>query len=144
VAVSLGLLVCLQHGRLGSRQWMDAHFDAKRLPVQAADVIAQRGVRDPIFSPDYWGGYLIYRLYPQNRVFVDDRHDLYGEEFLKEYLKVVNVGPDWEKVLNAKQVGWVLAPEGSSLANILKETPAWVVIHQDETATLFKRTNLRE
>ncbi len=29
---------------------MDAHFDAKRFPVQAAEVIAQRGIEEPIFA----------------------------------------------------------------------------------------------
>ena len=51
-------------------------------------MIAQRDIREPIFCPDLWGGYLIYRLYPQTEVLVDDRHDLYGDQFFKDYLKV--------------------------------------------------------
>jgi hypothetical protein len=139
LAVLLGLLVCMQYGKLGARQVINAQFDDKRFPVQAVEVIAQRGIEDPIFAPDYWGGYLIYRFFPNPRVFVDDRHDLYGERFLKDYLKVMHVQPDWEKFLNEKQVHWVLAPAEGSLANILKETPAWKVIHEDHTAILFQR-----
>ena len=120
VAVFLGLVVCIEHGRLGAHQLMDAQFDAKRFPVQAVEVIVQRGIQDPIFSPDYWGGYLIYRFFPEPKVFVDDRHDLYGDSFLKEYLKVMHVQPDWENFLNERQVQWILAPAEGSLANILK------------------------
>ena len=118
---------------------MDAQFDAKRFPVQAVEVIAQRGIKEPIFAPDYWGGYLIYRFFPEPKVFVDDRHDLYGQRFLKDYLKVINVQPDWEKFLNERQVHWVLVPAGSSLANILKETPSWKVTYEDNTAVLFQK-----
>jgi hypothetical protein len=139
LALILGFVVCVQHGRLGARQVMDAHFDAKRFPVQAVEVIAQRGIDDPIFAPDYWGGFLIYRFFPDARVFVDDRHDLYGERFLKDYLKVIQVQPDWEKFLNERRVQWVMAPAGSSLANILKETTAWRVTYEDSTAVLFQR-----
>ena len=139
LAVLLGLVVCIEHGRLGASQVMDAQFDAKRFPVQAVEVIAQRGIEDPIFAPDYWGGYLIYRFFPNPRVFVDDRHDLYGERFLKDYLKVMHVQPDWEKFLNERQVQWILAPGEGSLSNILKETPAWKVIYEDNTAILFQR-----
>jgi len=139
LALLLGLLVCIQHGRLGGRQVMEAQFDAKRFPVQAVEVIAQRGIQDPIFAPDYWGGYLIYRFFPNPRVFVDDRHDLYGEHFLKDYLKVMHVQTGWEKFLNERQVQWILAPGEGSLANILKETPAWKVIYEDSTAVLFQR-----
>jgi hypothetical protein len=140
VAVILGLFLCLQHGRLGSHQFMDARFDAKRFPVQAAEVIAQRGIAEPIFAPDSWGGYLIYQLYPQTRVFVDDRHDLYSAPFLKDYLKVIRVAPGWNAVLNEKHVDWALVPAGSSLANILRETPQWTVTYDDSVAILFHRT----
>ena len=73
----------------------------------------QRGIHEPIFAPDSWGGYLIYRLYPQNKVFVDDRHDLYGEEFLKDYLKAIRLTPDWNGFLGEKRVNWALLPAES-------------------------------
>jgi hypothetical protein len=134
-----GFAVCLHQGRLGSRQLIHAQFDAKRFPVQAANVIAQRGLRVPIFAPDYWGGYLIYRLYPQTLVVVDDRHDLYGEQFLKDYLRVTRVAPGWDRVLEEKRISCVLVPEESSLANILKETAGWQMTYQDRVAVLFER-----
>jgi hypothetical protein len=139
VAVILGILICAQQGKLGTRQWMDAHFDAGHLPVQAIEVIAQRGIRDPIFAPDSWGGYLIYRLYPQNKVFVDDRHDFYGENFLRDYLKAIRLAPDWDVFLKEKKVNWALLPAGSSLANMLEETSQWNLVYGDGTAVLLER-----
>lgn len=139
-AVFATLVVCMNYGVIGSRHLMDAHFDSKRFPVQATGVISQSDIRDPIFAPDYWGGYLIYQLYPRTRVFVDDRHDLYGVQLLKEYLKITRVTPDWQNALNQMQVDRVLTPTGSSLANILKETPQWKLVHEDKTAALFQRS----
>jgi hypothetical protein len=139
-AVVLGLLICWQQGKLGSRTLINAHFDDYHFPVQAAELIVQRGIRDPIFCPDTWGGYLIYRLYPQTKVFVDDRHDFYGAEFLKDYLKTIGVAPDWDAMLNNRRVNWVLVPSESSLANMLRVTGQWTVTHEDETAALFQRT----
>jgi len=142
-ALLLGCWVCLHHGRLGSRQLMDAQFDAKRFPVQAAEVLVQQQVHEPVFSPDLWGGYLIYRLYPHLKVVVDDRHDLYGEEFLKDYLKTVRVEPGWDKLLKENHVNWILIPVGSSLSSILKGKPAWKIVHEDEVAILFYRAGER-
>src|ERR1700727_809572 len=105
--------MCVHGGRLGSQQFMDAHFPQRRFPGQAVDVIAQRGINDPIFCPDYWGGYLIYRLYPQAKVVVDDRHDLYGAEFLKQYLQTVKAEPEWDELLNQQGVRAVLTPADS-------------------------------
>jgi hypothetical protein len=138
-AIALGLVVCTEQGKLGPRQWMNAHFDARHFPVQASEHIAQHNLRAPMFAPDSWGGYLIYRLYPQTKVFVDDRHDLYGEEFLKDYLRAVRLTPDWDKFLKEKRVDWVLVPAESSLANMLEETAQWNVAYRDGTAVLFER-----
>jgi hypothetical protein len=139
LAFFLGLWACLHGGRLGSVQLVNAYFDDKRFPVEAAEVIAKRDVREPIFCPDLWGGYLIYRLYPQTKVMVDDRHDLYGDHFFEDYLKVVFVQPEWSKVLDEKHVNWVLVQKNSSLATILGLTSGWKLIHEDETAVLFHR-----
>ena len=141
-AVFLGLMVCAHQGKLRSTQWINAHFDPEHLPVQAAEAIVQRGLREPIFAPDSWGGYLIYRLYPQYKVFVDDRHDFYGEDFLRDYLKTIRLTPEWDKFLNEKHVNWALLPTGSSLANMLEETAQWNVVYRDGTAVLLERKQL--
>jgi hypothetical protein len=133
------LWICWHGGMLGTNQLMDAHFDAGRFPVQAVEVIAYRGVSAPIFCPDTWGGYLIYQLYPKTKVVVDDRHDLYGSEFFKKYLKVLQVQPGWDKVLDEEHVTRVLMPAQSSLTVLLRQSPQWSVVHEDETAVFFRR-----
>ena len=135
----LGLWACMHGGRLGSVQLLNAYFDDKRFPVEAAEVIAARDIREPIFCPDQWGGYLIYRLYPKTKVLVDDRHDLYGDQFFKDYLKVVFVQPEWEKILDEKKVNWILVQKNSSLGTMLGMTSGWKLIHEDGTAVLFQR-----
>jgi len=129
-------------GKLGAGQVMDAHFDAKRFPVAAVnyleDYLKTQGVAGPLASPDYWGGYLIYRLYPRVRMVVDDRHDFYGEEFLKSYLKMVHVEPGWEDFLRQHPAQCVLVPKDSALANILGETADWRAIYSDDVAVAFE------
>jgi hypothetical protein len=141
LGVVLGLGICAHGGRLGSWQIMDAHFSAQRFPVLATDEIARRGIQEPIFCPDFWGGYLIYRLYPETRVVLDDRHDLYGESFFKNYLKIVRGQPGWENVLAQEQVSWVLVPAESTLANLLSERPEWTAVYRDTVAVLYRRTS---
>ena len=141
-ALLAGIIICARDGRFGTAQVFDAHFDPKHFPEQAVDVIQSRTIREPIFSLDSWGGYFIYRLYPEKKVFVDDRHDLYGAEFLKDYLKAIRVTPDWDTMLNSRRVNWVLVPVESSLANILKETHGWTIEYEDKVAILLRRTTL--
>lgn len=136
----LGLWACVYGGRIGSSQFINAYFDEKHLPVEAVEFIAQHKIREPIFSLDYWGGYLIYSLYPEAKVVVDDRHDFYGDQFIKDYLQVTFVQEGWDKILQQDHVNWVLMPPGSTLANMLRLTSGWKIVHEDSTAVLFQRS----
>jgi hypothetical protein len=136
-AIVLACWIVAHAGNLGTTSLMDAHFDAERFPVAAVNYLEKQHVQGAIVSPDYWGGYLIYRLYPRVRMVVDDRHDFYGEEFLKSYLKMVRVEPGWDDFLKQHQANCVLVPKDSALANILLETPGWRPVYSDNVAVAF-------
>jgi hypothetical protein len=126
-------------GKLGAVQVMDAHFNPKRFPVAAVDYLEKQNVQGPVVSPDYWGGYLIYRLYPRVQVVVDDRHDFYGEEFLKSYLKMIHVESGWQDFLQRHPGNCLVVPRNSALANILGETRGWRAFYSDDVAVVFMR-----
>jgi hypothetical protein len=139
-AIVLACWIAAHGGKLGATPLMDARFSAKRFPTAAVDYLEKQNVLGPVASTDYWGGYLIYRLYPRVRVAVDDRHDFYGEEFLKSYLKMVHVEPGWEGFLQQHPAQCVLVPKNSALANILLETSGWKRVYGDDVAVAFVRT----
>ena len=118
---------------------MNAHFDPKRMPVEAVNYLEKYEVKGPVLSPDYWGGYLIYRLYPRTRVVVDDRHDLYGEQFFKSYLKMVHGERGWEEFVDTHEISCALLPRDGALANLLTQTEGWRSIYTDDVAIVFVR-----
>lgn len=140
-AIAVTFLVAANGGRIGSTPLMDAHFDSKRMPVEAVNYLAKHDVQGPVLSPDYWGGYLIYRLYPKAHVVVDDRHDLYGAEFLKSYLKLIHVEPGWEDFLGEHQTACVLLPRESALADRLAQSKEWKALYADDVAIAFVRSS---
>jgi hypothetical protein len=140
LAVIAALALCLHGGRVGSRQLMRARFDPEHLPVKAADYLAQEQSSLPVFAPDSWGGYLIYRLYPNRQIVMDDRHDLYGSDRVRDYLVLVQVGPGWRDVLSKWQIRTVVFPKGSTLAGILRElAPEWKVVYEDKLAVVIEK-----
>jgi hypothetical protein len=122
---------------LGSKRLMDAHFSEKRFPVEAVDYLEKVDVPGPVLAPDSWGGYLVYRLYPKRKVVVDDRHDLYGERFLKEYLSFIHVEPDWGRFLQQHSVGCIVVPTDSAVATVLGATSGWKLAYSDSTAKVY-------
>jgi hypothetical protein len=139
VALVVTLMIAVNGGRVGANVLMDAHFDPKRMPVEAVNFLEQHEVKGPVLTPDYWGGYLIYRLYPKSLVVVDDRHDLYGEEFFKSYLKLIRGERGWEEFLRGHEASWALLPRDSVLASLLAVTQGWKQIYADDVAIGFVR-----
>jgi hypothetical protein len=139
VAVVLTLLIAANGGRAGSSSPTNAHFDPGRMPVRAADVFERLAIHGPVLSPDYWGGYLIYRMYPSAKVVVDDRHDLYGEEFFRSYVKMVRLEPGWEQFLSDHPASYVLLPKDAPLTSMLSASPKWKQVYGDDVAVVFQK-----
>lgn len=130
---------CLHQGRIGKWQALRPAFSESNLPLRATDMLIRQGIRGPVFCPDSWGGYVIYRLYPAVKVVVDDRHDLYGEEFLRRYLTVLRAEPGWDGYLGQWNPEVLLLPASSSLAAAAGRDEAWKNIYQDSVAAVFVR-----
>ncbi|MGA2457013.1 MAG: hypothetical protein ABSF85_05565 [Terriglobales bacterium] len=165
VSVALAFAICLEGGWLGSRQLIHAQFDPTKLPVAAVNFLQQEepagvvsGLRpdrgsetrhhtgqdqataEPVFSTDAWGGYLIYKMYPARKVVIDDRHDLYGSDRIRQYLVLTQGEPGWQSVLKDWQIRTALLPSDSTLANLLRELPRdWRVAYEDKVAVVFER-----
>jgi len=139
--ISLG--IAFNGGHIGSEALMNAHFDPQRMPVAAVNFVQESGVRVPVLSPDYWGGYLLYRLYPHNHVVIDDRHDFYGEGLLRSYLTMIHLEPGWEDFLKWRS-GCLVLPRKAALSTILSGTPGWKTVYSDDVAVVFLSSKVNE
>ena len=112
-------------------------YDPESYPAGAVAMLKNdRSAR--IFTNDEWGDYLIYRLYPLNRVFVDGRSDFYGDDFVQKYLDVMNVKYDWQETLGHFGINTILLPPSAPLAGALKESRRWRVVYDDGIALVFR------
>lgn len=139
VAIAAAGAVALNGGRVLSANVISAHFDENIFPIKATEFIAQKHIHDHLFNPDDWSGYLIYKLHPETKLYFDDRHDFYGEAFVRDYLKAINGNWQWREPLDRYGVKWVLISPGSPLASVLKESKDWRVQYDDGLAIVFSR-----
>ncbi len=138
LSVAVMLLLVLVSIAPGDGPKLGAEYDPKRYPAQALSVVRPAECAGPVFTPDEWGDYLIYRLYPGTKVFVDGRSDFYGADFNRKYLDVMHGKHDWEQTLERYGVRTVLLPVEASLASTLKESARWRVVHDDGVAIVFR------
>jgi len=134
VALSLYLLVS---GVNLDFQSKGNSFSQEVFPVQAVDYIEANQLQGNGFNYFPWGGYLLYRLWPDYLVFIDGQTDFYGEELTREYEKVITLQPGWQKIFSKFKIRWVIMPVDSPLAGYLSENEDWATIYQDQTTKLF-------
>ena len=115
-----------------------AEYDPLGYPAKALDVIRGDEFSKSVFTCDDWGDYLIYRLYPKTRVFVDGRFDLYGEKFTQKYVDLMNGKNGWEQTLQEYGVDTALLPVDTPLTSVLKECRRWRPVYDDGTAIVFR------
>jgi hypothetical protein len=113
--------------------------ERETLPVDAAAWILEHRPPGEMFNPYNWGGYLIWSLYPDYRVFVDGRTDLYGDAFLREYLSVQLARPGFEETLAAYDVNLVLTYPDDTLSAQLACAGGWEEVYRDEVAVVWVR-----
>jgi hypothetical protein len=116
-------------------------FDASVFPVEALNWLEKHPQEGRVFNYFPWGGYLLYRQWPEVLVFIDGQTDFYGESLTREYEQVINVTQDWKAIMDKYQIEWAIIPSTSSLANALTENN-WEILYQDETATIFREKNI--
>jgi hypothetical protein len=114
-----------------------AGFPRDTFPVQAAGTVSRLPESARLLAPDLYGGYLIYRFNGQRKVWSDGRSDFYGADFMKDYLRIIEVRPGWHR--RVKQTGFThaLLPNRYSLVPAL-EGMGWKRLHSDSVATLLE------
>ena len=93
-----------------------------------------------MFNSYNWGGYLLWRLYPQYAVYVDGRTDVYDDAFLRNYLALTSVAPDYAQRLAQSGAQFVVIESKSLLDQFLARTTGWRETYRDEQAVIYVRT----
>jgi hypothetical protein len=109
-----------------------------KVPVKAVGYLKEMQITGNTFTdPNIWGGYLIWAL-PSNPVYIDGR-DVYPQEFLKEYVDIIQGVSDWRAPFDRYGVRIVIIEPRSMLARELLGSPEWQQVYQDEMAVVFHR-----
>jgi len=112
-------------------------------PSGAADYLdAHPTVGTHMFSDYAWGGYMIYRFYPQpsRRVFLFGEADLMGDTIMNEYVDVTQLHSDWLDILNRHGVDYVVFEPDLALTTALATQPNWHLVYSDKVAVIYVRS----
>jgi hypothetical protein len=128
---------------------------ANNYPEGAVTFLKTNRISGNMFNPYVWGGYLMWALYPDYKVFIDGR-GLIGEVFFQE-VKIMEASPEyisglpaWKALLNAYNISSIIT---YSVANFtgrivplipaLLHDPEWRLVYFDNISLIFVRDSIQ-
>jgi hypothetical protein len=136
-AVALSFAVWWNFPSRGVRDVLPRLGVAKIFPVGAVEFLQRTRPPGPLFNDYGWGGYLIWRLYPDYLVSIDGRMAVHGPKRFADHVEVAEVRPRWREVLERSGARLTLIPAGSPLAIVLRASSDWTVLYEDRVSVLF-------
>ena len=132
--------------------------DDRRLPVAAVDFLETSKPPGRLLNAHAFGGYAIWRLYPETRVFIDGRDDIFASLRARLGRAVVD-SRRWTELLDEYQIGHTLlqyidrleevripgpaggAPETTRRPYAVNHFPprAWALVYFDDVAMVHVR-----
>jgi hypothetical protein len=125
--------------RLQSTVASQPSAELKEYPAVAVEFVQANQLPQPIYNEYAWGGYLIWRLYPAYKVYIDGRADVYGDSMIDEFLDIHEGSPTWRQKLNQRGIRTVLVKPDVPLASLLREDREWNNVFEDKQAVIFVR-----
>ncbi len=114
----------------------------------SAEFVKQHGIQGPMFNNYDIGGYLIFHLYPQVKVFVDNRPEVYSVPFFKkDYIPMQENNKDWQRMDNQYHFNVIffyrhdLTPWGQNFLVSRIQDSQWAPVYVDLFTIIFLRRN---
>jgi hypothetical protein len=122
--------------------WQPPRVSADYYPDGAVAFLRDHPRTEPMLNEFVFGGYFVWNLFPQYRVFLDSRTDLFfDQDVFAEYLAVFKLAGGWMKVLEKYRIGLAVFEYGHPLATALAATGDWDELYRDKLSTIWaKRT----
>jgi hypothetical protein len=123
---------------VSSRQ---SETEAHKLPAAAVSFIAAQRPPAPILNHYNWGGYFIWKLYPEYQVFIDGRADLYGDAFMDDLATTYYLrGDSWRNPFEKWGIRTVVLPPDAPLVTALAAQHDWKTVYADSQAVVLTKS----
>ncbi len=124
-----------------------AHIDRvdkveDHFPVEAVRFLKDSGLGGRLYNTFNWGGYLIYHLYPDFRVSMDGRTQVYGDELLGAYRDAYYGHAAWDSYLEQCRPDVILYEKNNFFAQILEHVDGWTCTYEDDMAVVYVRSGV--
>ncbi len=144
ICLTIAIVIILNNSNFFKKEVLRNKF-----PEGATKFLKENKISGNMFNPYVWGGYLIWRLHPDYKVFIDGRgliEDIYFQSFdiLQAKTQIFEGLPKWKSLLNAYKINFIITFSVDKftgnlvpLVPALLNDPEWDLIYMDNISLIF-------
>lgn len=117
---------------------------AERLPAAAADYVIANRLAGNMLNDYGDGGYLIYRLGPQQKVCIDGRVDVYGDAFFKDYNAMYSGAAGWKEKFDRLAIDFAILDNDAPIRQLLLAEGSFKEAFRDQRHSVLLRATPRQ
>ncbi len=126
----------------------DFYLGDEKLNSNAVEFFKKENLKGPIFNNYDIGGYLIFHLWPRERVFVDNRPEAYPADFFtKTYIPMQENKKIWDEQSSIYKFNAIIfsyrdyTPWGQAFFARILQDPEWITVFADSRIIILLKNN---
>ncbi len=145
IIIGLSIIVTYNLSAFFMQKKISPHFIVDKL--NGIDFVEKNGIKGPLFNSLGIGGYVIYKLYPAEKVYIDARPDAYPQNFMSSYQEhFTNPKFFQQQLVKYKFNTLIIAKDENyywthNLIAYLIKRGDWVVVYEDNFTSVLVKDN---
>ena len=120
--------------------WAHPGLDFRSYPVSAMEAVESQGLLGRrLLTTDSWGDYVILRYGPRQRVFMDDRYDVYPASVAADLESLLKGHGDWLRIVQSYNIDVVVWPSSDPSVKVLLQAAGFKKSYEDGIAVVLLR-----
>ena len=119
---------------------IDALAPAGIIPRGGVEFARRTGLSGPLFNSNNLGGYVIFAMYPDARVFQDSRLQAYPPDHFRGIMSAYRAQPAWNELVAGVDWAMLSVPRANELSGAGRFPPSeWATVYFDDASEIVVR-----
>ena len=107
-------------------------------PVKEVEFVKINNIKGKILTNFDFGSFVSYKLYPQNKIYMDGRYEeVYYDYMLPVLKEFFLVYPNWRQILTYFKPDVMIIEKSYPIFKTLKDEKEWIIIYEGKQFGVF-------